>query len=68
MVPGNDWVLAMVLVGDVCLAFFWSIWLRSGSPMRAGLARAAYTISQFLSGFLMPLRPVPAWFRPSCAT
>jgi ABC-2 type transport system permease protein len=41
------------------LAAFWS-------PDARGIGRIAFTASQFLSGFMMPLRLYPDWFQQIC--
>ncbi len=43
----------------VNLAAFWT-------PDARGVGRIAFTVSQFLSGFLMPLRLYPDWFSDIC--
>jgi ABC-2 type transport system permease protein len=43
----------------VNLAAFWV-------PNAGGIARLAYTLSWFMSGFLMPLRFFPEWFQRLC--
>jgi len=43
----------------VNLAAFWT-------PDARGVGRIAFTLSQFLSGFLMPLRLYPDWFASLC--
>lgn len=44
----------------VNLAAFWT-------PNAIGIGRFAFGISQFLSGFIMPLRFFPPWFNTFCA-
>jgi ABC-2 type transport system permease protein len=59
LVMALAWLVTFAWRFLVNLASFWT-------PDARGLARGAYTISQFLSGFLMPLRLYPAWFSALC--
>jgi ABC-2 type transport system permease protein len=53
------WLVSFAWRFLVNLSSFWSADAR-------GIARVAYTISQLLSGFIMPLRLYPDWFSQLC--
>jgi ABC-2 type transport system permease protein len=49
------WLVSFAWRFIVSLTAFWS-------PDARGILRIAFTLSQFLSGFIMPLRLLPDWF------
>lgn len=51
-----SWLVSFSWRFLVNLAAFWS-------PDARGILRIAFTLSQFLSGFIMPLRLLPDWFQ-----
>ena len=53
------WLVSFAWRFLVNLAAFWT-------PDARGVGRIAFTVSQFLSGFLMPLRLYPDWFSNLC--
>lgn len=54
-----SWLVSFVWRFLVNLSAFWT-------PDARGVGRIAYSISGFLSGFLMPLRLYPDWFAALC--
>ncbi|MBE0700034.1 MAG: ABC-2 family transporter protein [Anaerolineaceae bacterium] len=56
---GLGWLLSFTWRFLVNLAAFWT-------PDARGVGRVAYTFSQLLSGFIMPLRLYPDWFTDLC--
>jgi ABC-2 type transport system permease protein len=56
---GLSWFISFSWRFLVNLTSFWS-------QDALGIARIAFTISQFLSGFIMPLRLLPDWFKQLC--
>ena len=53
------WLISFAWRYLINLAAFWV-------PNAGGIARLAFTLSWFLSGFLMPLRFFPEWFQRLC--
>jgi ABC-2 type transport system permease protein len=53
------WLISFAWRFLVNLTSFWS-------PDARGIARGAYTFSQFLCGFILPLRLFPDWFSRLC--
>jgi ABC-2 type transport system permease protein len=53
------WMVSFAWRFLVNLSAFWT-------PDARGVARVAYTVSQLLSGFIMPLRLYPDWFTQLC--
>jgi ABC-2 type transport system permease protein len=59
--------LSLALSWLVCYAWRFLVNLSSfWTPDARGIARAAYTASQFFSGFILPLRLYPDWFANFC--
>jgi ABC-2 type transport system permease protein len=56
---GLGWLVTFAYRFLVNLASFWT-------PDARGIARGAFTLNQFLSGFLIPLRLYPDWFSRFC--
>ena len=54
-----SWLVGYTWRFLVNLSSFWT-------PDARGIARAAYTASQFLCGFILPLRLYPDWFAKFC--
>jgi len=54
------WLVSFAWRFLVNLAAFWT-------PDARGISRAAFTISQLMSGFIIPLRLYPDWFSRLCA-
>jgi ABC-2 type transport system permease protein len=66
----QDWLAALLVMAMAWLVTYaWRFLVNLASfwtPDARGVARGAYTLSQFFSGFLMPLRLYPAWFAALC--
>ena len=59
--------LALALSWLACYSWRFLVNLTSfWTPDARGIARAAYTASQFFCGFILPLRLYPAWFSAFC--
>lgn len=53
------WLVSFAWRFLVNLAAFWS-------PDARGIGRIGFSLSQFLSGFILPLRLLPDWFSEFC--
>jgi ABC-2 type transport system permease protein len=64
--PLDQWlVLAVSLILSWLVSFTWRYLVNLAAfwtPDARGILRIAFTLSQFLSGFVMPLRLLPDWF------
>jgi ABC-2 type transport system permease protein len=56
---GLSWLVSYSWRFLANLAAFWS-------PNASGIIRLVFTVSWFLSGFMMPLRFLPGWFQTVC--
>jgi ABC-2 type transport system permease protein len=56
---GLGWLVSYCWRFAANLAAFWS-------PNATGIIRLVFTVSWFLSGFMMPLRFLPQWFQTLC--
>lgn len=67
--PGGWLATLLALALGWLASFAWRFLVNLSSfwtPDARGVARAAYTASQFLSGFILPLRLYPEWFSALC--
>ncbi len=67
--PGQWLALAAALTLSTLISFSWRFLVNLAAfwtPDAQGVARFAFTLSWFLSGFLMPLRFLPDWFVRLC--
>jgi len=66
-----QWVAVVIsLVLALLVSFSWRFLVNLAAfwyPNALGIGRLAFTLSLFLSGFLMPLRFFPDWFQRICA-
>ncbi len=68
--PGQWLALLLSLVLAWMVSFAWRFLTNLAafwSPNAIGIGRMAFTLSYFLSGFLMPLRFMPEWFTRLCS-
>lgn len=72
IIPGHlgQWlVLSLAMLLGWLVSFSWRFLVNLAAfwtPDARGVGRIAFTVSQFLSGFLMPLRLYPDWFSELC--
>jgi ABC-2 type transport system permease protein len=67
--PGQWLMLALALFLAWWVSFAWRFVVNLAAfwtPDARGIARIAFTLSWFLSGFIMPLRFLPDWFERLC--
>ena len=61
-------VLTLIMAGLVSFAWRFLVNLSAfWTPNALGIGRFAFGLSQFLSGFMLPLRFFPDWFNHLCA-
>ena len=67
--PGQWAAISAALILSMLVSFSWRFLINLASfwiPDARGVGRLGYTLSWFLSGFLMPLRFFPEWFVKLC--
>jgi ABC-2 type transport system permease protein len=67
--PGRWGTTGAALILSILTSFSWRFLVNLAAfwtPDARGVARLGYTLSWFLSGFLMPLRFFPEWFVKAC--